>query len=136
MVLKSLLILQVSVFFVVSLTMTANSAELAGSEWGTDETVEQFIQFSENGKLSGFAGCNSLFGSYSTKGAEMGSDRSLKLGPLATTRKACSSPVMNAEFEFLKNLESVATYKRSSRHLELFDEEEKLLLKLKWRDFD
>ncbi len=118
------------------MTAHSNAAGLAGNEWGIDKPVEQFIKFSYNGKLSGFSGCNNFFGLYTPKEASNESEGTIKIGPLAATRKGCIPSVMKAEFEFLKQLENVRSYKRSSHHLELFNDKGKRLLHRRWRDFD
>jgi len=110
----------------------ANAAELAGSEWGFEKPVEQFIRFSDKGQVSGHAGCNRFFGSVTI---EKNNNR-IKIGPLASTKKACEPSVMKSESGFLKKLEETHTYKRNLRTLDLLDESGELLLSLSWRDFD
>lgn len=114
----------------------ANSLNLEGSEWGNKKSTEQFIQFGSKQKLLGFGGCNNFFGSYEMTSQPNQSKGTLKIGPLASTRKACVNSIMKEEFEFFKQLEIVNYYKRSSHHLELFSKDYKLLLRLRWRDFD
>lgn len=110
----------------------ANPSDLAGSEWGFYKPVEQFIKFSGKGQVSGHAGCNRFFGSFSI---EKHKSR-INIGPLASTKKACEQSVMKAESSFLKKLETAHTYKRNARSLDLFDESGALSLSLAWRDFD
>lgn len=70
----------------------------------------------EDGRVTGFAGCNMLAGSYQLSGD------ALRLGPLAMTRMACLSPEANAmEAGFVRGLEQVATYRISGPLLELRD---------------
>lgn len=58
----------------------------------------------EAGAVSGNAGCNTFRGAYVVDG------RSVKIGPLATTRKACPEPLMKQEREFLAALESAVEW--------------------------
>jgi heat shock protein HslJ len=57
-----------------------------------------------DGKVSGSAGCNDFHGTYSTAGSQ------LRLGPLATTRRACEESLMTQEREFLAALASAVTW--------------------------
>lgn len=129
---KLLKIVLCSASFLWASCAIANSADLAGSEWGFDKPVEQFMKFSGKGQVSGHAGCNRFFGSFSI---EKHKSR-INIGPLASTKKACGQSVMKAESSFLKKLETTQTYKRNARSLDLFDESGALLLSLAWRDFD
>jgi len=56
------------------------------------------------GALSGDAGCNTFRGAYVVDG------KGVKIGPVATTRKACAEDVMKQEREFLAALESAVTW--------------------------
>ena len=68
----------------------------------------------EGDQISGSAGCNSYFGSFT---AEEGV---ISIGPLASTRKLCAEEgVMEQEAEFLAALESAATYTISGNRLEM-----------------
>jgi heat shock protein HslJ len=58
----------------------------------------------EKGAVSGDAGCNTFRGTYAVDG------QSVKIGPLATTRKACAEELMKQEREFLAALASAATW--------------------------
>ncbi len=57
-----------------------------------------------DGEVSGSSGCNRFHGSFTAEG------NALKVGPLATTRKACDDPVMAQEREFLRALEIATTW--------------------------
>lgn len=118
--------------FLLGSMLSANAADLAGSEWGIEKPVEQFIKFSGDKQVSGHAGCNRFFGSYTLDKSK----GTITIGPLASTKKACEKSVMDAEWEFLKKLENSKTFKRKSRNLELLDKDSKRLLSLAWRDFD
>jgi heat shock protein HslJ len=58
--------------------------------------------FTEDGKVSGSAGCNQYNGSYTLDGD------AIAVGPLATTMMACPEPVMAQEQAYLAALESAA----------------------------
>jgi heat shock protein HslJ len=63
------------------------------------------ISFSFNdGTVAGTAGCNNFRASYSTQGS------SIKIGPAATTRRACADELMVQEREFLAALESAVKW--------------------------
>jgi heat shock protein HslJ len=101
-------------------TFSAQSSELGGTAWvvtsynNGQEAVVSVITgseltaiFSTDGKLSGSAGCNQYTTSFETSG------NSIKIGPAASTRMMCAEPagVMEQEAQFLKALESAATYR-------------------------
>lgn len=70
-------------------------------------------------RLSGSTGCNSYTTSFTTEGA------TLKLGPTATTMKACSDPISQQESQFLMALSGVKTYAMTpAGHLHLTYETE------------
>ncbi len=55
-------------------------------------------------RLFGSTGCNNYTTSFTTEGA------ALKLGPAATTMKACADPISQQESQFLMALSGVKTY--------------------------
>lgn len=72
------------------------------------------IEFDEaEKKISGFSGCNSYFGSYSVN------NDSLKIGPLASTRKYCEEDANNIESKFLQALEATNTFTVSGKNIQL-----------------
>jgi heat shock protein HslJ len=106
----------------------AQSQDLSGTSWevtgynngkqavtsvlaGTTLTAE----FGKDGTLSGDSGCNSYNGPYTVNANQ------IKIGPLASTRKACGDPagVMEQETQYLAALESAATYRIEGTVLEL-----------------
>jgi heat shock protein HslJ len=58
----------------------------------------------ESGRLSGFAGCNSFTGGYSSEGGQ------LKIGPVASTQMACPEPGSSIETAFHKALSGTLRY--------------------------
>jgi heat shock protein HslJ len=57
-----------------------------------------------DGQVSGSGGCNRFHGAVTVEAG------ALKIGPLATTRMACKAEVMAQEQDFLRALESAATW--------------------------
>jgi heat shock protein HslJ len=70
---------------------------------GTKTGTRLTLMF-QGGKVSGSSGCNRFHGPFRVEGS------ALKIGPLATTRKACDDAVMTQEREFLRALESATTW--------------------------
>ena len=81
-------------------------------------------QFSEDGRVSGNAGCNHYFASYQVDGDK------LTLGVIGSTEMFCQEPegVMETESAFLKNLSNVAAFNIEGDRLVLLDQEGKKLL--------
>jgi heat shock protein HslJ len=110
------------------LTFAAQSQELAGTSWivtsynnGEQAVVgvlagsQLTVEFDADGGLSGSAGCNRYTATYAAQ------EQSLSIGPAASTRMMCAEPagVMEQEAQFLKTLETVATYRIGGNRLEL-----------------
>ena len=66
--------------------------------------LQPTIEFTADGSVSGFAGCNTFSGSYSTDGS------TLTLGPLATTKMACQRPGSAVESDYLAALSGVTAW--------------------------
>jgi putative lipoprotein len=62
------------------------------------------VQFSQGGRVSGSAGCNRFTGDHSLDG------QSLRIGPLAVTRRACVPALGNQETRFLAILQDVTSW--------------------------
>ena len=94
----------------------AVSADLSGGQWrpsainaeGIAAETRIYVAFSEDGKVTGFGGCNRFFGGYTVSGD------SIKIGPLASTRKGCPD-TLNLEVEFFSALQSAETSPISPR---------------------
>lgn len=72
--------------------------------------------FTDDGQISGSAGCNRYFGPYQSSGG------SLKIGPLASSRMLCEPPaVMDQEHAFLAALEAATLYQFENGRLVLRD---------------
>ena len=103
------------------------SQSLAGTKWvvtGYNNGKEAVVSVLNGTKLTasftaadveGSAGCNTYGGKATATPPK------IKIGPLASTKKACSTPegVMTQEQQFLAALESTATYKLQGATLEL-----------------
>ena len=74
-----------------------------------DDESDLRLEFSADGQVAGYAGCNRFFGEYVLDAA------SLTLGPLGATRRACPEPAGSMEIAFLDALQSV-------RRVELVDQ--------------
>jgi len=70
-------------------------------------------------KLTGFSGCNRVFGGYES------SHEGLKFDPVGATRVACLGPHM--EPEFLQALTSTVSYRIANDFLELLDKDGKVI---------
>lgn len=68
--------------------------------------VEVTLAFGDDGSLSGFGGCNRLFGDYTS------ADGEISFGLVGSTRTACASPegVMEQEAAFIAALSTAATF--------------------------
>jgi heat shock protein HslJ len=106
----------------------AQSQDLSGTSWEVigynngKQAVTSVLagstltaDFGKDGTLSGNSGCNTYNGPYTVSGNQ------IKIGPLATTRMACSEPagVMEQEAQYLAALETAATYQIEGVALEL-----------------
>ncbi len=74
------------------------------------------------GKVSGFAGCNVYNAPATISGA------TLKIGPAATTMRACEPAVTTVETAYLADLAKAATFTASADTLTIFDSSGKQLL--------
>jgi heat shock protein HslJ len=106
----------------------AQSQDLAGTTWeaigynnGKQAVTSVLIgttltaDFGPDGTLSGKSGCNTYNGTYKVNGNQ------ITIGPLASTRMACSDPegVMDQEMQYLAALQNASTYKIEGNALEL-----------------
>lgn len=81
-------------------------APFVGTTWGlvdldgtaVDPAAGISVTFGDDGSVSGFGGCNQLFGSYTTDGS------ALTVADLAATRKFCGQDVMDQESELITSL--------------------------------
>jgi heat shock protein HslJ len=112
---RSLVLLAVAAAALSACAITTREAttELPGTSWvlvelDGAEPVAGFvptIAFAEDGTVSGSAGCNTFSGTATIDGS------SIELGPLATTRMACTDEAAGAQEQaFLLALEGVTSY--------------------------
>ena len=73
--------------------------DIAGK--GVIDMSHTTIEFLADGKVAGDTGCNRYFGGYEILGEK------LSFGPLAGTRKACATSLMNQEMAFYQVMEKV-----------------------------
>lgn len=83
--------------------------ELAGQPVQTEKAP--YLDFSEEGKVSGFAGCNRFFGNVEVKGL------SIHFGKLGATMMAC--PSLELEGQFMQMLEQADNYSLGNDSLSL-----------------
>jgi heat shock protein HslJ len=108
----------------------AGPSVLAATSWEVtayrkaDGTTAQILEgtrlsadFSAEGRVSGSAGCNRYFASYTVSGDSISIDRA------GATRKFCTDPngVMEQETMFLNALTSSTRFRLSGKQLELLD---------------
>ena len=127
------------VIVAVTLVLNACSAadvSLDGSSWSlqsyrdsTGETVNVLLRSTTTAlfqadQVTGIAGCNNYSASYQT------TRNNLSIGPVASTRKACSTPlgIMEQENAFLAALDATVSYKLNRNSLELLDSRGNTLL--------
>lgn len=85
---------------------------LAGTIWKLLSVADQPVPAGlsatlafDAGQASGSSGCNTFSGQYELTGPD-----SIRIGPLATTRKACPEPAMTFETTYLAALSAVTTW--------------------------
>ncbi|OEU69874.1 MAG: hypothetical protein BA863_06765 [Desulfovibrio sp. S3730MH75] len=66
---------------------------------GVIDFAQSWIIFTKDGNVTGSGGCNRFNGSYTLK------NNTLEVGPLASTRMACTDAVGSQEFKFLQALD-------------------------------
>jgi heat shock protein HslJ len=97
----------------------ASSFNLSGGEWllkdlggtGALDNIQATLAFPEAGKVVGNGSCNRFFGP-----AEIHGD-AIKLGPLASSRKACPEAVMSQETKFLEALQAAQRFEWKDPYL-------------------
>ena len=114
-----------------------SSGTLAGTTWrAADAGAAAFsgstptLTFDSAQHAAGSTGCNRFSGTVTIEG------RSLRFGPLMTTRRGCPGPVMEQEKRFLGALEACRSWRKSAaaaggqEGLELLDESGAVALRL------
>lgn len=78
---------------------------------GVLDKVRSEITIAADGKISGSAACNRLFGTFKLEGS------SISFPPIGSTRMACERPVMRQETEFLRALMATRSFAFDKAHL-------------------
>jgi len=87
----------------------------SGGVQSAPQGVDLTATFGTDGTVSGFSGCNTFNGPYTLSGD------AIKIGPLATTRKACAADAMTIESQYLAALASSTTAELAPTTLGLRD---------------
>ena len=101
-------------FILASVMLLTSSLASSALEKTWQFNPTQNITF-EAGKVSGFAGCNTFFGTYTQQGTN------LNFSSMASTRKACEKTIMQAEAKFLGLLEKNRRFLISQDGMRLTD---------------
>lgn len=120
------LMVLIATLFVLAACSPSESTnlELSGKTWvaaslnGSPlvETTVISAEFTEDGKISGTAGCNSYSGTYTTSGSEIEIKQ-----PMASTMMACPEPVMKQETDYFQALAAAKSFKIKASQLTLED---------------
>ncbi|WFN33590.1 META domain-containing protein [Methanogenium sp. S4BF] len=99
--------------------LTVSYRDADGNLVSVLEGTELTAVFGTDWQVTGRAGCNSYFGSYTTDGQKF------SVGPLGLSMMYCKSPegVMEQESGYLTALEDAASYKIRENDLTLYDKE-------------
>jgi heat shock protein HslJ len=80
--------------------------------------------FGADGRVEGFAGCNSYRGEYAV------GDEAITIGHLATTRRACEASLLEQELDYLTALRRAVSYTIDGEQLRLRDADGRLQAEL------
>lgn len=97
-------------------------ANLSSTDWVLEdlggnsvlEATPPTIRFDESGRATGSGGCNRFNGPYVLDGDQ------LAIGPLASTRRACESPISIQESRYLQAIEAAERVEVSAPYLFLY----------------
>jgi heat shock protein HslJ len=81
----------------------------------TDRQV--FIDFTGDGKISGYGGCNRYFGGW---GFLQGTTDVIRIWRTGSTKMACDGPIMAQEYRYLEELSRVSTFTMEGKELRLY----------------
>lgn len=115
-------------------TMTRKPVEaqnLIGSEWlaediggaGVVDRSHSTLRFAAAGKVDGDTGCNRFMGPLAGEGSDV------RLGPLATTRRACAPALMDQERRYLVALAQGVAFELDGTQLLLLDDGRQALVR-------
>jgi len=91
-----------------------------GSEAAVLTGARVFIDFSNDGKISGSGGCNRYFGGW---GFLEGTKDSIRIWRTGSTKMACPEPIMTQEYRFLEELSRVSGYAIEGKEFRLYYDE-------------
>lgn len=91
-----------------------------GSEAAVLTGAQVFIDFSNDGKISGSGGCNRYFGGW---GILEGTKDTIRIWRTGSTKMACPEPIMTQEYRFLEELSRVSRYAAEGKELRLYYDE-------------
>ena len=95
-------------------TWTLTSYDLSGTSTDVPDDVVADLHI-DGTQISGSAGCNSFMGTVTVTGT------SVKVGPLATTKKACEGDAADVEAAYLANLQKAASFSVTALGLKIND---------------
>jgi heat shock protein HslJ len=113
-----------------------DAKSLAGTRWVLDQQppakVEAgrpvppapTLQFTDPARVNGTGGCNGFTGKAAIDGD------TVRLGPLAATRRMCPQPMMQVEDSYFRQLDAVRRARMDGSALVLLDDTGKALLRL------
>lgn len=109
-------------------------ASMTGTTWvaedinqrGVIDMLQSSLRIVSNDEVDGFAGCNSF------KGKAVIDADTIRMGPLASTRKMCPPAIMNQEAEFLRALEAARSARVEKGLLYMMDEGGEAILRF-WK---
>lgn len=118
---------KLAVFTKPATTLPNTSWQVANYNNGKEGVVSSLstermsVTFDKNGRITGHAGCNRFFGTYSHNPA----NKSITISQIGATKMYCQQPegVMQEESLFLQALASAKTFRRSGATLELFNQQ-------------
>lgn len=107
----------------------ASELELVGHAWlvedidgrGVIDVLQSTVEFENNTRIVGMAGCNRFFGPVELDG------KNIEIGPLAATRKFCTQAVMVQEQRLMSALEHVTRYEFSETILFMYADDTPVL---------
>lgn len=96
----------------------SDAAALPGTQWELEDAgaVSSFLRFGEDARVSGSDGCNDFSGPFEVDGS------ALRLGPLASTQRACAGAAQEVAARVSGALERVRSYETGGGRLVLQDE--------------
>ena len=92
---------------------------IAGTRWigvvdaSIPEAARPRLEFNDQGRISGFTGCNMLSGTWRLEGNEV------RFGPVTTTKRGCMGVEGDIEKRFLAALSSGTSARRDGQRLRL-----------------